>query len=189
MGAFGAFGRALSAVRTNMSRTKRQAYLQKLKDRGLRIADDVTIEDGFFLDPSHCYLIEIQGRCILGPNVRLIAHDASTKHILNATRLGKILIEEGCFIGDSAIVLPGVTIGKGSIIGAGSIVTRSIPPDSVAVGSPARVICPVSEYRDRQAAILKSGRYFGPEYGLESATRAHVAEIAEAAKLGPIFIA
>lgn len=51
-----------------------------------------------------------------------------------------ICVEDEVWIGGGAIILPGVTIGKGSVIGAGAVVTRSIPPYSVAVGSPARVI-------------------------------------------------
>nr|WP_143033346.1 DapH/DapD/GlmU-related protein [Prevotellamassilia timonensis] len=53
---------------------------------------------------------------------------------------GKVIIEDDCWIGFNVIILPGVTIGKGSIIGAGAVVTKSIPPYSVAGGVPAKVI-------------------------------------------------
>ena len=49
-------------------------------------------------------------------------------------------IEDGVWIGGGAILLPGVTIGRNSVIGAGSVVTRSIPENVVAVGNPCRVI-------------------------------------------------
>ena len=51
-----------------------------------------------------------------------------------------IRVEDEVWIGGGAIILPGVTIGKGSVVGAGAVVTRDIPPYSIAVGSPARVI-------------------------------------------------
>lgn len=51
-----------------------------------------------------------------------------------------VKIEDNVWIGGGVIILPGVTIGKNSVIGAGSIVTRSIPENSVAVGNPCRVI-------------------------------------------------
>ncbi len=51
-----------------------------------------------------------------------------------------VRIEDGVWIGGGAILLPGVTIGKNSVIGAGSVVTRSIPANCVAVGNPCRVI-------------------------------------------------
>lgn len=53
---------------------------------------------------------------------------------------GPVVIEDNVWIGDKAIILPNVTIGKGSIIGAGAVVTNDIPPYSIAVGNPARVI-------------------------------------------------
>ena len=49
-------------------------------------------------------------------------------------------IEDDVWIGANAIILPGVTIGKGSVIGAGAVVTRDIPPYSIAVGVPAKII-------------------------------------------------
>lgn len=55
-------------------------------------------------------------------------------------KIEKVIIEDNVWIGEFVSVLPGVVIGKGSIIGANSVVTKSIPPNCIAVGSPARVI-------------------------------------------------
>ena len=52
----------------------------------------------------------------------------------------KVLIEENVWIGFEAVILPGVTIGRGSIIGAKTIVDQDVPPYSVVVGNPARVV-------------------------------------------------
>ena len=54
--------------------------------------------------------------------------------------VGSVVIEDNVWIGQRACILPGVTIGKFSIIGANSVVTKDIPPYSLAVGAPARVI-------------------------------------------------
>lgn len=51
-----------------------------------------------------------------------------------------VVIEEDCWLGTGAIILPGVRVGRGSIIGAGAVVTKDIPPLSLAVGVPARVV-------------------------------------------------
>jgi acetyltransferase-like isoleucine patch superfamily enzyme len=51
-----------------------------------------------------------------------------------------VIIEDDVWIGLNAVILQGVTIGRGSIVGAGAVVNRSIPPWSVAVGVPARVV-------------------------------------------------
>ena len=53
---------------------------------------------------------------------------------------GGITIEDNVQIGENCVILPGVTIGRNSLVGAGSVVTKSIPPYSVAVGNPAKVI-------------------------------------------------
>ncbi len=54
--------------------------------------------------------------------------------------LSEVHIGENCWIGEKSIILPGVTIGDNTVIGAGSIVTKDIPANSIAVGNPARVI-------------------------------------------------
>ena len=56
------------------------------------------------------------------------------------SRIAPILIKRGCWIGQNVVILPGVTIGKYSIIGANSVVTKSIPDRCIAVGTPAKVI-------------------------------------------------
>lgn len=60
-----------------------------------------------------------------------------------------VIIEDGVFIGMNSLVLKGVTIGAGSVIGAGSIVTRSLPPSVIAAGNPARPIRPLDAARLR----------------------------------------
>ena len=60
-----------------------------------------------------------------------------------------VIIEDHVWIGAGAIILPGVRIGKDSVIGAGSVVTKDIPAGSVAVGNPCRVIRQITEEDDR----------------------------------------
>lgn len=55
-------------------------------------------------------------------------------------RIAPITIKQGCWIGQNVVVMPGITIGKMSVVGANSVVTKDIPSRSIAVGSPARVI-------------------------------------------------
>lgn len=62
---------------------------------------------------------------------------------------GKITIKDWAYIGSGSHILPGVTIGEGALVAAGSIVTKSVPPYTVVGGNPARVICTVEEYKER----------------------------------------
>jgi len=146
---------------------KRRRYINKLINGGLYIGKNVEIIDTFFFDPSHCYLISVGDNCTICPGVRLIAHDASTKKFLGYTKLGRIDIKENCFIGDSTIVLLGVTIGPNSIVGAGSVVTRDIPPNTVAAGNPARIICSLDDYIKKMKNLAEGKKIFDESYFIE----------------------
>lgn len=79
----------------------------------------------------------------MGPNIQLMAptHPLDAERRIAGWESGApITIEDGCWLGGGVVVCPGVTIGERSVVGAGSVVTRDIPPYSLAVGSPARVI-------------------------------------------------
>ncbi len=143
---------------------KRERFIARLISNGLKLGKDVEIIDTFFFDPSHCFLISIGDRCTICPNVRLIAHDASTKKHLGYTKIGKIDIKEVSFLGDSVVVLPDVTIGPYTIVGAGSVVTRDIPPRTVAAGNPARAICSLEEYLERIKVISADKKIFDESY-------------------------
>jgi acetyltransferase-like isoleucine patch superfamily enzyme len=117
-------------------------------DARLVIGSHVYINRGTSID---CAIdIEIREDSLVGPEVMIMDEDG---HPMNwrarheyrprvkADRLGApVLLERGVWIGARATVLKGVTIGEYSVIGTGSVVTRSIPPRSFAAGVPARVI-------------------------------------------------
>jgi acetyltransferase-like isoleucine patch superfamily enzyme len=89
--------------------------------------------------------VEVGSNVLIGPGC--IIHSANHKFDradipirMQGYIKAQVRIEDDCWLGANVIVLPGVTIGKGSVIGAGSVVTENIPPYSVAVGNPAKVI-------------------------------------------------
>lgn len=101
------------------------------------------------VDDTH---IRVGDNCMFGPNVVI----ATAGHpILPALRErglqynAPVRVGKNCWIGAGALVMPGVTIGDNTVIGAGSVVTRDIPSNVVAAGNPCRVLRPVGE-RDRQ---------------------------------------
>ena len=158
---------------------KRKRYIEELQHKGLRLGRNVDIIDTFFFDPSHCFLISIGDNCTICPNVRLIAHDASTKKYLGYTKIGRIDIKENCFIGDSVIVLPNVTIGPNTIIGAGSVVIGDVQPESVAAGNPARVIASLQDYLEKIESIRSGKKVFPREYFIENLNDAKRRELIE----------
>jgi acetyltransferase-like isoleucine patch superfamily enzyme len=72
------------------------------------------------------------------------------------SNIAPVLIKRGCWIGQNVVILPGVTIGECSIIGANSVVTTSIPDRCIAVGAPARVIKQWDDIMDRWIATTES---------------------------------
>lgn len=117
-----------------------------LKHLGLKIGSNFNRQPGCIIDRSHCWLITIGDDVTLAPRVLILAHDASTKRHLDYTLIGRVDIGNKVFIGAGSIILPNIKIGNNVIIGAGSVVTKNIPDNSVAVGSPARVVRKTSEY-------------------------------------------
>lgn len=114
------------------------------------------------------YLISIGDRVTISGGVSLLTHDGGswlfTKEVPSLQRFGKIDIRDNCYIGAAAIILPNVTIGPNSVVGAGSVVTRDVPPDTVVAGNPARVIRPSASYRQKIEeiwSIQKPPGYFG----------------------------
>ena len=107
---------------------------------------------------SEPYLITIGDNTTVSFDVAFVTHDGGTRVLRNlATHekekqtviYGQIKIGKNCFIGCRSTILPGVTIGDNSIIGAGSVVNRDIPANCVAAGVPCKVICTLEEYKEK----------------------------------------
>lgn len=157
--------------------------------RGMKVGTDFNRQQGCYIDPTHCFLIEIGNNVTMSIRVTLMAHDASTKKSMGYTKIGKIHIGDNVFIGANATVLPGVDIGNNSVIGANSVVTKSVPENTVVAGNPARVVCSLSEFMEKNGAIMGNSRVFGPEYRFsKDLTQAQKNEMREAVSNGIAFI-
>jgi maltose O-acetyltransferase len=107
----------------------------------LDIGESVFINYGCVLGATQ--LIRIGPRCAIGNHALIIDNDFHTidpERRYEVPPSAPIILEENVWLGARVIILRGVTIGAHSVIGAGSVVTRNIPPRSVAVGLPARVV-------------------------------------------------
>lgn len=117
---------------------------------GVSIGEDTHITTRNW--PSEPYLIRIGSHCQITDNVFMFTHGGGNslrKTIPDFDAFGRVVIEDWCYIGANALIMPGVTIGHGSLIAAGSVVTKSVPPNSVVGGNPAKVLCTIDEYRIR----------------------------------------
>lgn len=137
---------------------------ERLILRGMAVGKNFKRLNGVILDPDHCWLIDIGDNVTLAPRVHILCHDASTKMFLNYTKIGRVNIGNNVFIGAETVVLPGVSIGNNVIIGANSTVTHNIPSNSVAVGSPARVVGSLTSYLEKEKGRMKISPCYGSEY-------------------------
>lgn len=90
----------------------------------------------------------IGDRVLIGPGVGIFTAVHPTDPEIRSTGIEKgldVKIEDGAWIGGNATILPGVTIGKGAIIGAGSVVTKDIEDMSIAAGNPAKIIRKITD--------------------------------------------
>jgi maltose O-acetyltransferase len=153
---------------------------EELRGRGMHIGEAVFLPMSTWIDTPHCFLISIGDRCAFGPNCSILAHDGLPNPYIDATRIAKVTIHESCSFGMGTIILPGVEIGPRSITGAGSVVSKDIPPDSVAAGNPARVICTLDEFLNKHREEMKTAPIFPFEqYDYRSITQERMAEMIE----------
>jgi acetyltransferase-like isoleucine patch superfamily enzyme len=111
--------------------------------RGVKIGRDVFIDRSVILDGIYPELIRIGDDARLAPGSIVYCHSKAGKH-LRETSLPNVVagveIGESAFVGLRAIILPGVSIGKGSVVVSGSVVYRPVPDGCVVSGNPAKVI-------------------------------------------------
>jgi maltose O-acetyltransferase len=146
----------------------RMKKIALLKIIGLQLGKNVFIGNNVLIDPSFPWLISIDDDCTITDGVIILAHDASTRRHLGYSKIGKVSIGKGTFIGVRSIILPGVKIGKGVIVGSGSIVSKDIPDNTLAVGNPAVVICSTSDYLTKHKKIMSSSPLYKEGWTLET---------------------
>ena len=131
------------AMNIPSSRIKRALY----RLRGTKIGKNVDIAMGVFIEESYPELVEIEENVDIGPNVIIVAHDTSYHCVQPDIPMLKkrVVIKRNAYIGAGAIILPGVTIGEYSIVAAGAVVTKDVPPRTIVAGVPARVVGSIDE--------------------------------------------
>jgi acetyltransferase-like isoleucine patch superfamily enzyme len=121
-----------------------RAKLHRL--RGVKIGEGVFIGSDVFIDNTYPESIVIEDYATIISRTFIVGHTFDPIHLKNVLQDGKnerkrgVILKRGCYVGAQSAILSGVTIGECSVVGAGSVVTDDIPPYSIAVGVPARVV-------------------------------------------------
>lgn len=117
------------------------------KTMGVNIGRNVNIGWEVYIDAGNANLITVEDDVWIASRVLILCHRRDMSTYVKGSRYNDlpyikapVLIKKGASIGMDSIIMPGVTIGEGAIIGAGSVVTKDIPDWTIAVGSPAKVI-------------------------------------------------
>jgi acetyltransferase-like isoleucine patch superfamily enzyme len=132
--------------------------------RGVKIGEKVRLLG--HIDSVNPHLVTIGDYAVLGAHSALLTHCP----IKGAQ---PVSVGAYSYLAYGALVLPGVSVGAHCIVGAGAVVTRSVPDDSIVAGNPARVLRTLTaEEKARVVEIMHSGRYFGKEIvGMEVVSR------------------
>lgn len=123
-----------------------EAPLQVSYGSNVTFGDDVFVNVGFTLVDD--IEVTIGSRVMIAPNVTITVTGHPVHPDLRSGMeqfSAPVVIEDDVWLGAHVVVLPGVTIGAGSIVGAGSVVTRHVPPGVVVGGVPARVLRPITD--------------------------------------------
>lgn len=110
---------------------------------GVSVGRNVFIGKYCIVDDSFPELITIEDEANISFGVTIVSHDASKDEV------APVLIKRGAFLGARAVILPGVTIGEKSVVGAASVVTRDVSPHTIVAGVPAKAIKPTDASRKK----------------------------------------
>lgn len=133
-----------------------ERYCNYLRKKGILIGTGTHIDpQTSLIDTSRPSLIQIGDNCYMNNNFTLLTHDWVTNVFINTKRMfinssGKVCIGNNVSFGQNVMVLKGVTIGDNCFIGAGSIVTKDIPANTIAVGAPCKVVMTLEEYYQKR---------------------------------------
>ena len=118
-----------------------------LRRLGCKVGKNVFIGDHVKVDQNHADLITLEDHVHVASGTRLLCHQRDLSNYCIGDdyaklgyKLAPIHMKKGSLVGMESFVMPGVTIGEGAIVGAGSLVTKDIPAWTIATGRPAKVV-------------------------------------------------
>lgn len=117
---------------------------------GVKIGEDCNIQKVSF--GSEPYLIDIGNHVQITSGTKIFTHGGGwvfRKQFPELDYFGKVTIKNNVYIGNNCMIMPGVTIGNDVIIGAGSVVTKSIPDGKIAAGNPARIVGETNDFVEK----------------------------------------
>ncbi len=106
--------------------------------RNISLGDDTIVGERVVLDGRD--VLKIGSHVDIASEVMIYNCEHNVEDENFSAQCGKVIIEDYVFIGPRAIILPGITIGRGAVVGAGAVVTKDVPPFAIVGGVPAKII-------------------------------------------------
>ena len=149
----------LNKIRNFWVRRSSQTFVSFLRQKGVKIGDNTYFQNPRFteIDLTRPSLVSIGDNCFFNKGIVILTHDWVShvfrnlgKEVVNSS--GRVTIGNNVAFGQGVTILKNVTIGDNCFIGANSLVTKSIPSNSIAAGVPAKVIMSVEDYYEKRLA-------------------------------------
>ncbi|MCF0178679.1 MAG: acyltransferase [Bacteroidales bacterium] len=123
-----------------------------LRKIGCHVGKNVFVGDSIKVDSGHSDLITIEDGVSIAGGTRLLCHQrdftdycVGDEYLALGYILKPIVLKKGCLVGMESFIMPGVTVGEGAVVGAGSLVTKDVPAWTIATGRPAKVVKQIPE--------------------------------------------
>jgi len=137
---FFSLGVAITADELIIGNNTHVGYQALMTGKKISIGKNCNINNRVFIEAYYAPVI-IEDNVTIAGSVMISSHDGSFMNVLGKEMIAKqIILKKRCFIGNNAVILPGITINEKSIVGAGAVVTKDVEERTIVVGVPARVI-------------------------------------------------
>lgn len=154
--------RIINRIKQIYYRSSNERFISFLRTKGVEIGEGTMMRPkSTNIDLTRPSLISIGKNCYMNENFTLLTHDWVTRVFIRCgldflPSSGRVTIGNNVSFGQNVIVLKGVAIGDNSFIGAGSIVTKDIPSNSVAVGIPCKVVATIEDYYKKRLSLYEA---------------------------------
>lgn len=135
--------------------------LEELRALGAQIGTGIFLGPDVYVEREFASLLTLEHGVVVSRGVSIILHDSALNNVAGErVKFGRVVLRRECYVGVNATILCGVEIGARAVVGACSVVTHDVPPDTVAYGHPARPHGPVRDLVEKHRGLAQTSERF-----------------------------